>query len=74
MPSPRYGALEGRAVRFTDARAYWFDGTSWRDLDSAEFAVSGRELTEGGYARRFPGAPQLPERLMTLFHEDGIVT
>lgn len=70
MTEPRYAVLDGRAVRFTDSRAYWYiDG--WRSIDAAEVAMNAKELNKLEFITRFPDLQDVP---MTLFQEAGKVT
>lgn len=70
MTTPRYGVLEGKPVRFTDDRAYWYIDRGWRSIDAAEVAMNAKELQPAEFARRFP----MLHMPITLFQEAGSVT
>jgi hypothetical protein len=59
--SPKFGALEGKPVRFVDDEAWVFSQGVWSQANTAEVRTGAHVMTEAEYKNDFGHLPPLPK-------------
>ena len=59
--TPKYGAFEGKPVRFVDDESWIFNQGVWSQTNTAEIATGAAVMTEAQFKKDFGYLPPLPK-------------
>jgi hypothetical protein len=59
--TPKYGALEGKPVRFVDDEAWVFAQHAWQQTNTAEVRAGAHVMNEKDFQKNFGALPPLPK-------------